>query len=336
MVQAQFRIKVQHAAEKQKPAIPEKFKDRPNVTSCAGNNGQLFVCWQEAMHLSFQKSKDGGKTWLADTKTIVPVTYHSPKSEVTGAPVITCDQSKGPFHGRLYVCWSDEKNGVNDKDVFLVYSDDAGENWTEPILVTYRPNHKEQFNPAMTVDQNTDRLYVAYFDRQNYIEPGYTDLYLAISDNGGLLFNSYKINPSPVSVNARLTTSILATAPHTAKIFWAECGKKSHSFSASVNDSLLEAYNRLELTKELSVEKTITFSDTLTLNFNSGQPLALSAVIYKPLEPTFEKLVFKHKVFAAGSNRLLINTGSLNLKRGNYVLCLYYNNRNTYVWIVED
>ncbi len=334
-LQAQFHIEPTALPKELNAAVPQKFRHIKHATSCTGNNGAIYVCWPDSNRLVFQRSTDNGTAWLPETKTIVPITYKNKESSFNGWPVLACDQSSGQFRGRLYACWSDDKNGTKDKDVFLVYSDDGGDNWTEPVLVTYRPNHKEQLKPALAIDESTGRVYLSYFDRQNYLNGPYTDVCLAVSDNGGLLFNYYKLNHTPVAYNAGLSQRLFTTAPHTANIFWPQT-TKGNFVSAAVTDSLLDAYTRLETNKELRIEKTVAFTNTLNIHFSSSQPLVMGAAVYKPLEPGFEKIVFKNTPYTAGSHQLLISTKTLGLAKGNYVLCLYYNGRNTYLWITEE
>ena len=50
-------------------------------------------------------------------------------------PVTRVDRSNGPYSGRVYVGWTDNRNGEDDNDVWLVYSDEQGRNWTEPVRV---------------------------------------------------------------------------------------------------------------------------------------------------------------------------------------------------------
>ena len=86
----------------------------------------------------------------------------------------------------------------------------------------------------------------------------------------------------------------------------------------------------------MDVERTLNWADNMDLNFTLKKNSTLTAVITKPLLPGFEQPVIKNKRLQAGNNTLRIDTKALKLKKGNYVITLYYQNRNTYVWISAE
>lgn len=324
-------------------AKPDSNLSLKGAKGCLGPKGEVYIVWASPEGLGFQASLDNGKTWLPKEKTINLVKngweYFVNGSRSSGLPSIACDVSQRDHRGRLYVCWSDEKYGAKNKDVLLVYSDDQGQNWTEPILITYRPNNREQFKPAMAIDSSDGRLYVIYFDQQNYIDAGLTDLSLAVSDNGGLLFEIYPLNekPLPINANCYLNTNIVLTKPHQGQVFWTVTDEtKTSTFKATISDTALNAYQESLTTDALKIEKTFPFQDQLKISFSLSSALNLGAVITKPLDPGFEKQLFPPKYFAAGDHSFLIDTKKIDLQKGNYVLTLYYNGRNTYVWLLEN
>jgi|GEM_PF-1556140 len=304
-----------------------------------GPNGEVYVSWASPKGLAFQCSLDSGKTWLKEEKIICPIKggWASKVNEIktNGLPFITCDMSKGEFRGRIYICWSDEKNGVKNKDVFLVYSDDRGEHWTEPILVSYRPNHKEQFKPCMKIDTLTGYVYILYFDKQNDYEGKETDIYLALSRNGGLKFDYYKVNEHPFLFNSNF---LELSDNNGIRPRWvqADASKRFGLYEVLVNDSAIGHYYLRDEGEEMDVERSFKFAGKINLDFNIKHHAFITAVITKPLEPGFEKVIAKDKRVYEGKNSLLIDTKTAGLKKGNYVLTLYYNNRNTFVWITED
>lgn len=304
-----------------------------------GPTGEVYVVWAASQGLAFQRSLDSGRTWLKEEKIIGPLkngwSYMVDGIKTNGLPSAGCDLGNGEFKGRLYVCWSDEKNGTNNKDVFLIYSDDKGEHWTEPILVSYRPNHKDQYKPVMKVDPLTGYVYILYFDKQNYHEKKETDLFLALSKNGGLKFDNYKVNAQPFLFNANYTDLVIDSA---VKVRWLQPDRKSRFslFEAVINDTAITANIVRDYNAEVEIERSWKFAEQIKLIFKSKQVGMLTAVITKPLEPGFEKLVIKDKKMLEGTNELLVDTKKLGLKKGNYVLTLYYRNRNSYVWITEE
>ena len=77
----------------------------------------------------------------------------------------TCNAASADYPGRIYACWDDEKFNPGNSDIFLAYTDDNGDTWTEPILVTYRPNHKTQVMPQVATDKK-GYVYIIYYDGQ--------------------------------------------------------------------------------------------------------------------------------------------------------------------------
>ncbi|MCX6164338.1 MAG: sialidase family protein [Ignavibacteriae bacterium] len=79
---------------------------------CVGPNGELYVSWAGPLGILFNKSTNGGTTWMA-TETIAATSY--PGGWVfdipgiyrcNGLPVIQCDSSNSPFRGTLYINWT--------------------------------------------------------------------------------------------------------------------------------------------------------------------------------------------------------------------------------------
>lgn len=306
---------------------------------CVGIYGEVFVTWASPKGLVFQCSLDSGKTWLKEEKII-----HEMKGgwsnkvdgiKTNGLPHIACDRSTKEFQGRIYITWSDEKNGEKNKDVFLVYSDDNGEHWTESILVSYRPNHQEQFAPCIKVDTLTGYVYILYFDKQNYYDGNETDIYLAVSKNGGLKFDYFKVNEHAFPYNSNFRELAYNNG---ICVRWVQVddSKRFGLYEVVVNDSAIGSYYLRENQQELEIERSFTFSDKINIDFNIKRNAFLTAVITKPLEPGFERIMVKEKRMYEGKNSLLIDTKAAGLKKGNYVLTLYYNGRNTFVWINEE
>jgi hypothetical protein len=116
-------------------------------------------------------------------------------------PITACDLSQGPNRGTIYINWSDQRNGGDDTDVWLSKSTDGGETWTPPARVNDDPAGKHQFFTWVTIDQTTGYLYFVFYDRRNY-EDDSTDVYLAVSTDGGNTFINRKISESPFLPNA--------------------------------------------------------------------------------------------------------------------------------------
>jgi hypothetical protein len=170
----------------------------------AGVNNEVYVAWAHQENIYFNKSVDGGNTWMPKSKVAmsipggwnqeIPGVYRA-----NGMPILLSDLSQGPNRGNLYLCWSDERNG--DVDVFVSSSSDGGDNWTEAVRVNNDKTNTPQFFPWMTVDVVTGNLYAVFYDRRNYTNYN-TDVYLASSIDGGKTWANERISEKPFESNA--------------------------------------------------------------------------------------------------------------------------------------
>lgn len=173
-----------------------------------GPNGEIYVVWTGPKGLVFQKSLDGGNTWLNEELQIIkqyggwdltiPGIFRS-----NGLPVVKCDLSNGPNKGRIYINFCDQKNGEEDTDSWLIKSDDGGQTWSKRIKVNQDDSGKHQFFSWFTVDQSSGYLYFVYYDRRNYsnIE---TDVYLSVSRDGGNTFFDQRISKKSFQPDSNL------------------------------------------------------------------------------------------------------------------------------------
>jgi len=162
--------------------------------------GNIFVCWGFDNKLYFDRSTDGGKTWGKDRIIASQPggwAYDIPGlSRCNGMPVTVVDNSNGKFSGRIYVNWSDQRNGTDNTDVFIIHSDDQGETWSKPLQVNTEHSVSHQFLNWMDVDPVTGYIYIIYYDRSRYTD-NKTDVCIAVSKDGGESFLSQTISSSP-------------------------------------------------------------------------------------------------------------------------------------------
>lgn len=113
-----------------------------------------------------------------------------------GMPVTKCDLSDSSNRGRIYINYSDQTNGEDDTDIWIIHSDDQGTTWSDPKKVNDDTSGKHQFFTWMDVDDTTGHIYIVFYDRRAY-DDNQTDVYLATSVDGGLTFTNEKISESP-------------------------------------------------------------------------------------------------------------------------------------------
>ena len=183
--------------------------DSDNTTEGAvptiGPNGELYVAWAGPKGLVFDRSLDGGKTWLDKDIPIDPMPngwdYKIPGIyRCNGLPVTICDVSGGPNHGTIYVNWTDQRNGADDTDVWLAKSTDKGETWSKPIRVNNDGPDNQQFLTWLAVDQSNGYLYFVFYDRRD-LKGTLTNVYMARSTDGGKTFVNFQINDKPFYPN---------------------------------------------------------------------------------------------------------------------------------------
>ena len=160
-----------------------------------GADGAIYAIWDDANNIVLTTSRDGGKSFTPPQNVIEvgpPYFGDVPAvSRVEGFPQIAIDTSSSPNHGRLYICWSDYRNG--DIDVFLSSSNDFGGSWSNPVRVNSDPLHdgKDQFYQWMTVDPKTGEVYVVFYDRRDDAANLKTRITLARSTDGGRTFENF-------------------------------------------------------------------------------------------------------------------------------------------------
>jgi hypothetical protein len=175
---------------------------------CVGPYGEIYVSWAGPLGLVFNRSTDQGETWVNANIFVTTIpggwNYSIPGIDRSnGLPVTSCDLSNSPYHGTIYINWSDQRNGSADTDIWIVKSTDGGNTWSSPKRVNDDPPGKQQFFSWMAVDQVTGYIYIVFYDRRNYSN-NKTDVYLAVSKDGGNNFENIRISSTPFTPNENI------------------------------------------------------------------------------------------------------------------------------------
>ncbi len=170
-----------------------------------GPNGEVYISWSGPLGIVFDKSMDGGVTFGADRfVTSQPGGWDFNVAGIyraNGLPVTTCDASNSRYRGTVYINWSDQRNGLNNTDVFLIKSTDGGSTWSSVRRVNDDLTTTHQFFTWMTIDQTTGFLYFVFYDRRNSIGTS-TDVFVARSTDGGDTFQNFKVSQTSFSPQA--------------------------------------------------------------------------------------------------------------------------------------
>jgi Neuraminidase (sialidase) len=165
---------------------------------CVGIDGTYYVVWSFGEKLYLDISKDKGISWLSKDIVVSDQpqgwSYNIPGiSRCNGMPVMACDHSDGPYKGRLFISWSDQRNGEHNTDIWIMSSDDKGKTWSKPLRVNNDITETHQFMSWMDIDHVTGNIYIVFYDRRNH-KNNSTDVYMAYSQDGGRRFENVKIN----------------------------------------------------------------------------------------------------------------------------------------------
>lgn len=138
--------------------------------------------------IAFAKSTDNGATWGAPVD-ITPEFFTMDQvlgnDRVGTIPAMAVDNSGGPFNGNIYIIYPN--NDLGDAgDIDLRRSTDGGLSFSAPVKLDSRPgNDRGQWNCWVTVDQNTGRVWVFYYDQGIATSGDLSETTVTFSDDGG-------------------------------------------------------------------------------------------------------------------------------------------------------
>ena len=188
----------------------------PNTTPgnmiCVGPNGNVqggCVYWvtitgsNPAPSLfNFFRSTDGGATLVQMSSGVIGPGYvgtlnSASRLVINNArtrpyPMIACDNSYGPYRGRLYCVYASNNppGSGNKPDIKCQYSTDGGTTFSTAVTVNDDPNStaNDQWYPAVWCEKTTGKLYVKWYDDRNGSSTYQMDVYASYSTNGGQSF----------------------------------------------------------------------------------------------------------------------------------------------------
>jgi len=150
----------------------------------------VYVVWSTGEGIVLTSSHDGGRSFSRPRLILhtAPVMFAIDTLErANGFPQIAMD----PKSGRLYVTWSDYRNG--DLDIFCAASSDKGQTWSRPVRVNNDPIHNgaDQFFQWSAVDPMDGSINVVFYDRRGDPRNRMQTVVLARSSDGGRSFANY-------------------------------------------------------------------------------------------------------------------------------------------------
>lgn len=150
----------------------------------------VYAIWSNEEGIVLTSSHDGGASFSRPHLILhtAPIMFAIDTLErANGFPQISVD----PRSERLYVTWSDYRNG--DLDVFCASSSDKGKTWSQPVRVNNDPVHNgaEQFFQWSAVDPADGSVNVLFYDRRSDPQNRKQIVVLARSTDGGHTFANY-------------------------------------------------------------------------------------------------------------------------------------------------
>ena len=297
-----------------------------------GPNGEIYVSWAGPNGLVFNKSLDQGETWLAEEIAIDPMPtgwdYGIPGiSRANGLPITKCDISGGPNTGTIYVNWSDQRNGVNDTDIFMSKSMDGGDSWSDPIRVNNDTAGKQQFFTWMDIDQTNGNLFFVFYDRRAYSD-NKTDVYLAYSIDGGNTIANTRISESPFNPDSGVFfgdyTNIVAHN-NVVRPIWARLDTYQLSIWTDITPfPILSSGNGAEQHENTVVQYPNPASNVSYVSFKLHEESQVSMDLFD-VQGKKVFTVIDNETKGYGKYIIPINLSEINLANGSYLCKLQIN-----------
>jgi hypothetical protein len=201
-------------------------------------------------------------------------------------PVIAIDKTNSLYKGRIYVAYAKPEKDIADLnaeystygynfDIFLVYSDDKGESWSDPVKVNDDTISADQYFPSMSIDED-GLLHMSFMDHRDNLDTAEVNLYYTYSKDGGKTFASnIKIseNPIPIYSGGKMSLgdySYNLVAYRNKVYFGYPCVKPGNSQNY-IPDNICLSTLGLSKSVNLSVNSGITVtSDSGNINCTAG------------------------------------------------------------------
>ena len=294
-----------------------------------GPGGEIYIAWAGPEGLVFDRSLDQGTTWLEEDIFIGPFpggwALDIPGiSRCNGMPITKCDLSGGPHHGTIYVNWSDQRNGTDDTDVWLTKSTDGGNTWSEATRVNDDPPGRQQFFTWMDVDQVTGYLYFVFYDRRNY-DNNNTDVYMAVSRDGGESFINFRVSESPFlpfSSTFFGDYTNVSVYDNVVRPIWARMEGSDLSVWTAIVDPFIVGIDE-EVPSLLSLEQNYPnpFKESTVISFKLIEPSEVSLRVYDVYGREVATIL-DHEYTRAGKHTRVFDPEAHELSPGTYYFSL--------------
>ena len=315
---------------------------------CVGPNGEIFVAWAGNERIVFNRSLDGGNTWLSKNTKVADVPggwdYNIPGLyRCNGMPFTACDVSGGPNNGTLYVSWSDQRNGVNNTDIWICQSTDNGDTWSTPLKVNDDTGQAHQFMSSMSVDQVTGYIYVLFYDRRNYTDSLSTDVYLAVSKDGAKSFQNFKISSSPFTPDRKIffgDYTYVSAYNNVVRPIWCNLNARNGSGSQKIVTAIIDSsitgtadgFRKPTNANLQAYPNPYQYQTTFSFELENDDEVSLSIAA---ISGENVAVLFNHEPMRSGRHIVHFDSRQFNLVPGIYLLHFKTSNFQQVLKLVE-
>ncbi len=171
-----------------------------SVPGFAKGSSNAYIAWRRfpgfyTNSIGFARSADNGQTWSAPIEinsNFVTMDQVLGNDRVNTSPSLAVDNSGGRFAGNVYVVYADN-NSFDGADIYVQKSSNGGVTFSVPRILNSKPGlDRAQWFPWVTVDKDTGRVYVYYYDQGAAKTGDLTRVSYVFSDNGGASWKSQK------------------------------------------------------------------------------------------------------------------------------------------------
>jgi uncharacterized repeat protein (TIGR01451 family) len=173
----------------------------PRFAGAGSSN--VYVVWRRAFagnlnNTGYSRSTDNGVTWgppVNLSTNFFTMDQVLGNDRVNTSPSLAVDNSGGPRQGYIYVVYANN-NAHDGADISFQRSTDGGTSFSAPFFLNARPGtDRPQWFPWVTVDKDTGRAYVHYYDQGIASNGDLTEVSYLYSDDGGVTWS----RPVPLS-----------------------------------------------------------------------------------------------------------------------------------------
>ena len=173
-----------------------------SVPRFAGGSDYVYVAYiggNLGVDIYVAASPNNGLSFAAPVRLnpapFIPMDYALGNDRPGNSPSLAVDRSPGLNRGNVYVVYCTNNNG-DGCDIAFQRSTDLGATFSPPVLLNSNPGFdRPQWFPCVTVDSQTGRVSVIYYDQGIASSGDLTELTWTYSDDGGATWSK----PSPLS-----------------------------------------------------------------------------------------------------------------------------------------